>query len=133
MREICGDVQPTLLPINENDFERKLNTADNARLDISARGLWNGCEKIFFDIRVTSDHPTSQSDSVKSLAHIYKHGKEKDECNQRVIDIKKSSFNSLVFTSGGMATECTRVNKRLAEKIAKKYRELYGCIYMHLS
>jgi len=35
----------------------------------------------------------------------------------RVIDIEKSSFNPLVFaTTGGMAPECNRVNKRLAEK-----------------
>ena len=59
MREVYRDVQiePTLLPINENDFESKVNTADNARLDISATGLWNSCEKTFFDIRIT--HPTS--------------------------------------------------------------------------
>ena len=59
MRKVCRDVQtkPTLLPINENDYERKVNTADNARLDISARGRWNRCEKTFFDIRIT--HPTS--------------------------------------------------------------------------
>jgi len=61
MREVCRDVQtePTLLSINENDYQRKVNTADNARLDISARGLWNSCEKTFFDIRIT--HLTSQS------------------------------------------------------------------------
>jgi len=55
MREICRDVQtePTFLPINENDYQRKVNTADNARLDISVRGLWNSCEKTFFDIRIT--------------------------------------------------------------------------------
>ena len=54
MREVCRDFQtkPTLPPINENDYERKVNTADNARLDISARGLWNSCEKTFFDIRI---------------------------------------------------------------------------------
>ena len=71
MREVCRDVQtePTLLPINENDYERKVNTADNARLDISVRGLWNSCEKTFFDIRIT--HPTSQAYSGKSLAEIY--------------------------------------------------------------
>jgi len=53
MREVCRDVQtePTLLPINENYYERKVKTTDNARLDISARGLWNSCEKTFFDIR----------------------------------------------------------------------------------
>jgi len=39
MREFCRDVQtePTLLPINKNNFERKGNAGDNARLDISAR------------------------------------------------------------------------------------------------
>jgi len=38
MREVCRDVQtePTLLPINENDFERKVNIADNVSLDIFA-------------------------------------------------------------------------------------------------
>jgi len=62
---------------------------------------------------------------MKSLAEIYRrHEKEKDKYNQRMIDIEKSSFNPLVFTtSGGMAPECNRVNKRLAEKIAKKRRE----------
>ena len=47
MREVCKDVQTesTRLPINENDYQRKVNTADNARLDISAKGLWNSCEK----------------------------------------------------------------------------------------
>jgi len=86
------------LPINENDYERKVNTADNARLDISARGLRNSCEKPFFDIRIT--HPTSQSYSGKSLAEIYqRREKQKDKYNQRIIDIEKSSFNPLVFTT----------------------------------
>jgi len=57
-------------------------------------------------IRIT--HPTSQSYSGKSLAEVYQqHEKEKkDKYNQRVIDIEKSSFNPLVFTTtGGMAPE----------------------------
>jgi len=43
-----------------------------------------------------------------------------------VIDIEKFSFNPLVFTSGGMAPECNRVNKRLAETIAEKCRECHS-------
>jgi len=92
---------------------------------ISLREDWNSCEKTFFDIGIT--HPTSQSYSGKSLAEVYQqHEKEKkDKYNQRVIDIEKSSFNPLVFTTtGGIAPECNRVNKRLAEKIAEKRREL---------
>jgi len=78
MREVCRDVQtePMLLPINKNYCERKINTADNARLDISARGLWNSCEKTFFDTRIT--HPASESYSGKSLSEIYqRHEKER--------------------------------------------------------
>jgi len=134
IREVCRDVQtePTLLPINENVYQRKVNTADNARLDISARGLWNSCEKTFFDIRIT--HPTSQSYSGKSLTEVYQqHEKEKDKYNQRVIDIEKSSFNPLVFTkTGEMAPECNRVNKRLAEKKAEKRREPYASVITYI-
>ena len=135
MREVCRDVQtePTLLPINENDYQKKVNTADNARLDNSVRGMWNSCEKTFSDIRIT--HPTSQSYSGKSLAEVYQqHEKEKkDEYNQRVIDKEKSSSNPLAFTStGGMAPECNRVNKRLAEKVAEKRREPYAFVITYI-
>jgi len=50
-----------------------------------------------------------------------------------VIDIEKSSFNPLVFTTTrGMAPECNRVNKRLAEKIAEKRREPYASVIMYI-
>jgi len=59
--------------------------------------------------------------------------KEKDKYNQRVIDMEKSSFNPLVFTTtGGMAPECNRVNKRLAEKIAEKRREPYASVIAYI-
>jgi len=46
-----------------------------------------------------------------------------------VIDIEKPSFNLIVFTtSGGMAPECTKVNKRLAEK----YREPYASVISYI-
>jgi len=89
MREVCRDVQiePTVLPINENQFERKVNTFDNARLVISTRG-WNSCEKTFFALRIT--RPTLQSYSDKSLLQIHQqHEKEKKgKYNQRVIEIR---------------------------------------------
>ena len=96
------------------------------------RGLWNSCEKTFFDIRIT--HPTSQFYSGKFLADIYQqHEKEKkDKYNQRVFDIEKSSFIPLVFTSGMMAPECNRVNKRQAEKIAEKRGESYASLITYI-
>jgi len=93
-REVCRDVQmePTYLPINANDFERKVHTADNARLDVYARGLCNSCEKTFFVVRIT--HLTSWSYSGEPLAQIYRQEQhENEKYSQRVIDIEKSSFN----------------------------------------
>ena len=116
MREACRDVQtePTLLPINKNDYETKINTADNVRLDISVRGLWNRREKTFFNVRIT--HPTSHSQSYsgKSLAEIYQqHKRGISTTKEWLIGIEKSSFNPLVvvFTSGGMAPECMSQQK----------------------
>ena len=160
-----------------------MNTVDNARLDISPRGLWNNYEKTFFDIRI--------SHSGKSFAEIYQqvhnqeskaplenlssplekyvihslkvvnivhkiwatlrklftpsgvpswlracyqqHKKESDKYNQRVIDIEKSSFNPFALTtSEEMAPECTRVNKKHAEKIAEKRREPYASVMTYI-
>jgi len=124
MREVYRDVQtePTLLPINENDFERKVNSADNAMLDMFVRGLWNSCEKTFFDKRIT--HPTSETYYGKSPAEIdQKHENQKD--NQRVMDIEKSSFNPLVFTtSGGMAPKSTKDGQKKFLKNTESHMHL---------
>jgi len=57
---------------------------------------------------------------------------EKEKYNQRMIAIEKSSFNPLIIiTSGGMAPESARVNKRLAEKIAGKHRAICICHNIH--
>jgi len=51
----------------------------------------------------------------------------------REFDIEKSSFNPLVFTiTGGMAPQCNRVNKRLAEKIAEKRKEPHASVITYI-
>jgi len=50
-----------------------------------------------------------------------------------VSDIEKSSFNPLVFaTSGGMAPECTKVDKRLAEKIAERHSKSHASVLTYI-
>jgi len=86
MREVCRDVhtEPTLLPINENDWKKSQHCWQckvGYLCERTVEQLWEN----FLWQRIT--HPTSQSYSGKSLAEVYQqHGKENDKYNQRVID-----------------------------------------------
>ena len=92
MKEVCKDVQtePGLLPANEDEMRRGTNTALQARLDISARGVWSHSERTFFDVRIT--HPNTETNRGKTLSQIYqKNEKEKNNLyNERIINIEKA-------------------------------------------
>jgi len=45
-----------------------------------------------------------------------------------VIDIEKSSVIPFVFTSGGMAPECTKVAEKIAEKCSEPYGSVTTCV-----
>ena len=135
MKEVCRDVQiePTLLPINAEELRAQTNNAPGARLDVSARGVWNEAEKTFFDVRVTHTH--AESNRGKTLAQIYReHENEKKNLyNERIIDVEKSSFTPLVFTTtGGMGPECEKLNKKLSELISIKRNETYSQVMKHV-
>ena len=129
LKEVCFDVQtePQLLPVNPNDYNVRTNAAEGARLDVSARGLNSTFERTFYDIRVS--HPHAASNVVVSLSDLYKKNeKEKrDKYQERVQDTEKGSFSPMVFlTTGGTGPECTRVLKKVADRISKKRGEDYG-------
>ena len=125
----CSDVrtEPLLLPVNANDFSSHTNTADGARLDISARGINSTFERSFYDVRVS--HPHCASNVTLSLSELYeKNEKEKDlKYKERVQECEKGSFTPLVFlTTGGMGPKCTKTMKRIADLISVKKNEQYS-------
>ena len=130
LSEVCKDVttEPPLLPLSGETFDhRTANRSDEARLDISARGVWSSMDKAFFDIRIF--HPGAESNKHLTPENMYaKHENEKKRAyNARVIDVEKASFTPLVFsTSGGMGVEANKLNKRLASLIAIKRDILYS-------
>ena len=62
------------------------------------------------------------------------HEKEKKKSyNQRVVQVEKATFTPLIFTtSGGMAPECTRYHKKVAQLISRKTKEEYSKVMNHL-
>ena len=90
-------------------------------------------ERTFLDVRVM--HPNSPSYRGKKIEKVYEqHEKEKKQAyNQRILQVEKASFTPLVFsTSGGMAAECTKYHKKIAELISIKTKEEYSQVMSHL-
>ncbi|KAL5262366.1 hypothetical protein ACHWQZ_G007921 [Mnemiopsis leidyi] len=114
LEEVCYDVQiePRLIPIVEHNEEvydtARGNKAENARLDVAARGVWSQFDRSFVDIRVT--HPNCLSNSDKTLQELYnKHEKEKkDLYESRVIHVERGNFTPLGFPSSCPRTSCPR-------------------------
>ena len=102
-------------------------TAPDARLDVHCRGFWEGQRAAFFNIRVCH----ANADSYKELSpkQIYKlhEDEKKRKYASRIIEVEKSTFTPLVFTTtGGMSQECQWYYSRLAELISSKKQEEYA-------
>ena len=133
LREVCTDIkiEPHLLPTNAEQIHG--NVADNARLDIAARGVWSRYQQTFMDVRIT--HPTAASHLHKSASQLYAENEreKKNLYGDRVLHVERGSFVPLVFTTtGGMGPECVRLNKRIAELIARKTSEPYSIVLRHI-
>ena len=130
LHSVCKDVEtePQLLPVPDTlQLPHGTNRQDNARLDVSARSFWSALDRAFVDVRVL--HPQAQSNSNKGIVQMYKSHEvsKKREYNQRVLDVEKSCFTPLVFsTTGGMGTEASCFLKRLAEKISARNGQRYS-------
>ena len=129
LQMVCKDVEiePPLMPVPNNyHLPTGTNTKEEARLDVSARGMWSNLDRALVDIRVLHPQAPSNSNcSIKQMYHSHEHSK-KYEYNARVIQIEKATFTPLVFaTTGGMGNEATRFMKRLAEKISIKKDQRY--------
>ena len=101
-------------------------TEDNARSDVSARGIFSSHEVTFFDVRISN--PNAPSNRTLKLAEVYKKNEnEKMKAyNDRILQIEKGSFVPLVYTtSGGMGPQCQKTHKRIAELVAEKRNEKY--------
>ena len=135
LREICSDVkiEPELIPIGNTILPGGANTADKARLDVSAVGLFSPMERNFSDVRVTNlNSPCYREKTPQKVYEINEREKKRDY-NQRVIQVEKGTFTPLIFsTTGGMGPEATKYHKRVAELISKKKKEEYTDVIKHI-
>ena len=134
LKPICKDVrtEPELMPIGNTGVNSR-NVADRARSDVSAVGIWSPMERTFLDVRVV--HPNAPSHQGKSIEQLYAENEMEKKCeyNQRIMQVERATFTPLVFsTSGGMARECTKFHKKIAELVAVKTKEDYSKVMNHI-
>ena len=127
LAEVCHDVsiEPMLNGLSGEQLSyASSNKSPEARLDISARGVWLKNQRAFFDVRVF--YPNARRFKSKSLKQTYVDN-EKDKkraYNERVLQVENGTFTPLVFSVfGGMGEECKVFYKRLASMISEKRSE----------
>ena len=128
LTEVCSEVcvEPNLQPVSADQLNgASANSQENARLDISANGVWGGrFQKTYFDVRVFN--PLAPSNRNQSHAATYrKHELEKKRAYQQRVE--HSSFTPLVLSvTGGMGVEASLFYKRLSSLLAQKWDITYN-------
>ena len=106
MKKVAFDVkiEPGLAKVSKHvKLAPGTNIEDNARSDVSARGILNSHEVTFFDVRVSN--PNASSYKSLSLAEVYRKNKieKMKSYSDRILQVEKGSFVPLVYTAtGGM-------------------------------
>ena len=126
---VCSDVEiePVLQDISGEHLNRGSNKAQDARLDIHARGFWERHRSAFFDVRVCHPVALSYRDREPQQSYRIHENVKKRLCSRRVLYIENRKFTSLVFTTtGGIGKECLMYHSRSAELVAIKKGEQYA-------
>ena len=119
--EVAYDVttEPALAPLSGEVLPLSANSADDARVDIDARGFWQRCGKAFFDVRVFNPYALTYRNRSLSSNFKTNEKEKKRQYNQRVIEIEHGSFAPLVFSAyGGCGRETEHFLSTLADQIA---------------
>ena len=124
LREICHDVtvEPALLRLGGEHLQyRTANVANDARVDISARGFWTPGQKAFVDIRIFDPMAACHRNSTLEAAHRKNEQDKTRAYGNRIQQVDHGSFTPLVFTTyGGMGPKAKCFYSRLADELAKK-------------
>ena len=125
LQQACHDVrvEPPLEPLTGEGYSaRSANTAQEARLDVSVRGLFVPYQKVFADIRVVN--PTAmryERQSPEQILEMNASEKKRQYC-KRVLEVENATFCPLIFTTnGGMGRECQVFYNRLAQELSRKW------------
>ena len=100
------------------------NTSNQARADMSARGLWINGQMAFCDVRVFN--PLARCHLHHSIPAVHKknENEKKWEYNQQILQVEHRLFTPLVFSCfGELSRECSCFFSHTAERLANRRKE----------
>ena len=124
--KICKKVviEPLLRPLMGEEVPKFSNSSNQARADVSTRGLWINGQTAFCDVRVFN--PLARCHLHHSLPAVHKknENEKKREYNQRILQVEHGSFTPLVFSCfGGISRECILFFSHTAERLTNRRKE----------
>ena len=130
--EVCKDVcvEPDVSALSgETLIPKTANKSSEARLDISARGIWTTGQRAFL---VFNTFTRRYSGLTFSQAYQTYVNEKKRLYNDRVMSVEHGKFTHLVFCSAGeMAPECQLFYKKTAfYDFRPSKRNLLSCVIM---
>ena len=124
--EVCKNVVIELLlaPLMREELPKSWNTSNQARTDMSARGLWINGQMAFCGIRVFN--PLARCHLHHSIPAVHKknENEKKWEYNQQILQVEHRLFTPLVFSCfGELSWECSCFFSHTAERLANRRKE----------
>ena len=126
LSEVCKHVviEPLLTPSTGEELPKSSNTCNQARPDVSARGLWINGQTAFCDVSVFNPLARCHLHHSLPAVHEKNENEKKREYNQRILRVEHGSFTPLVFSRfAGMSRECSRFFSYTAERLATRRKE----------
>ncbi|KAG0722681.1 hypothetical protein GWK47_044061 [Chionoecetes opilio] len=124
LREVYRDVstEPTLFPLDGEQLQyRTANIANEARVDVSARGFWTRGQRAFMDLRIFDPMAACHRGISLEAAHQRNEQEKIRAYGERIQHVDQGSFTPLVFTtSRGMGPKAKCFYSRLADVMAEK-------------
>ena len=125
-------IKPLLTQLTGEELPKSLNTSNQARAVVLAKGLWIDGQKAFCDMK--NFNPLARCHLHHSLPAVYKknENEKKWEYNQQILQVKHGSFTPLVFSCFGGTSRDAAVssgillNVLLAEEKNLNVRSVHG-------
>ena len=134
--EVCKNVviESLLTPLTGEELPKSSNTSNQARADVSARGVWINGQTVFCDVRVFNPLARCRLHHSFPVVHKKNENEKKREHNQRILQVEPGSFTPLVFPCfGGMNRECSPFFSHTAECLANRRKRISAWIKARLN